>query len=114
MIVQNIGRGGKANMTFTVSMDDASRAEKAVSGILGEISGSNVKIVDPIAKLSVVGVGMRSHSGVAAKLFSALAEVEINIQLISTSEIKISVAVDLDNADEACRVAHKIFDLDKS
>ncbi len=114
MIVQNIGRGGKANLTFTVSLDDASRAEKAVSGILGDISGSNVKIIDHIAKLSVVGVGMRSHSGIAATLFSALAESDINIQLISTSEIKISVAIDLDKADEACRVAHKTFDLDKS
>jgi len=114
MIVQNIGRGGKANLTFTVSLDDASRAAKAVSGNLGDISGSNVKIIDHIAKLSVVGVGMRSHSGIAASLFSALAESDINIQLISTSEIKISVAIDLDKADEACRVAHKTFDLDKS
>lgn len=114
MIVQNIGREGKANLTFTVSLDDASRAAKAVSGNLDDISGSNVKIIDHIAKLSVVGVGMRSHSGIAASLFSTLAESDINIQLISTSEIKISVVIDLDKADEACRVAHKTFDLDKS
>ncbi len=113
MIVQNVGRGGKANLTFTVSFDDASRAENTVAGVLDDIGGSNVKIADPIAKLSVVGVGMRSHSGIAAKLFSALAEAKINIQLISTSEIKISVVIDLENADEACRVAHQIFDLDK-
>lgn len=114
MIVQNIARAGKANLTFTVSLDDTSRAKKAVSGILDSISRSSVKIIGNIAKLSVVGVGMRSHSGIAATLFSALAKSNINIQLISTSEIKISVAIDLDKADEACRVVHQAFDLDKS
>jgi aspartate kinase len=66
-----------------------------------------------MAKVSVVGIGMRSHSGVASTMFTALAENGINIQLISTSEIKISVAVDLDKADEAVRVIHSAFELDK-
>jgi aspartate kinase len=68
-------------------------------------------MTDRVAKVSVVGIGMRSHSGVAADLFTAFAKAGINIQLISTSEIKISVAVDMDKADEAVRVAHAAFKL---
>ena len=111
MIVQNIGRAGRANMTFTVPIDDAYRAERATSEVLKEIGGGVVSVADRIAKLSVVGVGMRSHSGVAAKLFSALAEAGINIQIISTSEIKISVAIELSKAEEGLRIAHRAFGL---
>jgi aspartate kinase len=113
MIIQNIGRDGVANLTFTVPTDEAYKAEKAVQKCLESIGTGSVELADRMAKVSVVGIGMRSHSGVASKMFTALAENGINIQLISTSEIKISVAVDLDKADEAVRVIHSAFDLDK-
>lgn len=113
MIVQNLGRDGVANLTFTVATDEAYKAEKAVKECLARLGRGNVDLADRMAKVSVVGIGMRSHSGVASKMFTALAENGINIQLISTSEIKISVAVDLDKADEAVRVIHQSFDLDK-
>ena len=114
MIVQNVGRDGIANMTFTVPTDDAFKAEQAVNAIKGDISGKNFRVsTDRVAKVSVVGIGMRSHSGVAADLFTAFANAGINIQLISTSEIKISVAVEVEKADEAVRVAHAAFHLGK-
>jgi aspartate kinase len=112
MIVQNIGRDGVANVTFTVSTDEAFRAENAVKACLESLGRGNVDLADRMAKVSVVGIGMRSHSGVASAMFTALAENGINIQLISTSEIKISVAVDLSKADEAVRVIHTAFGLD--
>jgi len=114
MIVQNIGRDGVANLTFTVPSDDAYIAEKAVNACLEKIGRGQVVLADRIAKVSAVGVGMRSHSGVAAKMFGALAENGINIQLISTSEIKVSVAIDIARADEAVRVIHKAFGLDEA
>src|SRR5580658_8998338 len=113
MIVQNVGLQGIANLTFTVPLSDTSRAVKALEPVLDEIGGGQVAVHEHIAKLSVVGVGMKTHSGVAATLFQALADAGINIDLISTSEIKISVVVDQDRADEAVRVAHAAFRLDK-
>jgi aspartate kinase len=113
MIVQNVGRHGVANLTFTVPQADTARATKALEPILSGIGGGQVAVHGHIAKLSVVGVGMKTHSGVAAKVFQALADVGINIDLISTSEIKISVVVALDRADEAVRVVHDAFGLDK-
>ena len=99
MIVQNVGRGGVANLTFTVPLTDKARAVKALEPVLAAIGGGQqVAVQEHIAKLSVVGVGMKTHSGVAATLFQALAEVGINIDLISTSEIKISVVVDIGRA----------------
>ncbi|MEY3000682.1 MAG: hypothetical protein RL648_896 [Verrucomicrobiota bacterium] len=114
MIVQNLGREGVANLTFTVASDEAYKAEKAVSACLQTIGRGRVELADRMAKVSVVGIGMRSHSGVASTMFTALAESGINIQLISTSEIKISVAVDLEHADQAVRVIHQAFELDKA
>ena len=112
MIVQNIGRAGKANVTFTIAVEDTYRAERAVHRWIEEVGAmSKVSIIDQIAKVSVVGVGMRSHTGVATTMFTALAEAGVNIQLISTSEIKISVAIDLAKAEEACRVVHSAFQL---
>jgi aspartate kinase len=113
MIVQNVGRHGIANLTFTVPQTETQKAVKALEPVLDEIGGGQVAVHEHIAKLSVVGVGMKTHSGVAATLFQSLADAGINIELISTSEIKISVVVDLDRADEAARVAHGAFDLDK-
>jgi len=113
MIVQNVGRHGVANLTFTVPETETARAVKTLEPVLAGIGGGQVTMHQHIAKISVVGVGMKTHSGVAATLFQALAEVGINIDLISTSEIKISVVVDLDRADEAVRVAHAAFGLDR-
>ena len=113
MIVQNMGRHGVANLTFTVPETDTARAVKALDPVLAAIGGGQVTMHQHVAKISVVGVGMKTHSGVAATLFQALAEAGINIDLISTSEIKISVVVDLDRADDAVRVAHAAFGLDK-
>lgn len=113
MIVQNVGRNGIANLTFTVPQGDSVRAQKTLEPVLEEMGGGNVAIHEHIAKLSVVGVGMKTHSGVAATLFQALANAGINIELITTSEIKISVVIDQDRADESARVAHAAFELDK-
>jgi aspartate kinase len=114
MIVQDMGHKGIANLTFTAPKTDTARAVRALEPALAEIGGGTVAVHERIAKLSVVGVGMKTHSGVAATLFQALASVGINIDLISTSEIKISVVVDLERADEAVRVAHAAFGLDKA
>jgi aspartate kinase len=113
MIVQNVGREGKANMTFTIPKDDALKAEGVVNRLFKKLGGKLTHSAD-IAKLSVVGVGMRSHSGVAAELFQTLADGGINIQLIATSEIKISVAIDLESADLGAQLVHKAFKLDQA
>jgi aspartate kinase len=113
MIVQNVGHGGKANLTFTVPLSEKEKVVKTLAPALKEVGGE-ASIDEGIAKLSVVGVGMRTHSGVAATLFEALAKAGINLELISTSEIKISVVIAKDKADEAARVAHRAFDLDKA
>ncbi len=112
MIVQNIGREGKANMTFTVPRDDVIRAEKAVQSAFPEELTDTQFESSAIALVSIVGVGMRSHSGVAATLFDTLANNSINIQLVSTSEIKISVGIAPDSAEEATRLIHSAFGLD--
>ena len=113
MIVQNVGRGGKANLTFTVSKDDAAKAEKVLRAHCDGIKGATVSITGDIAKVSVIGTGMRSHSGVAAKFFQTLAENSINVQIITTSEIKISVGISLEDADIAANALHAAFALDK-
>jgi len=114
MIVQNVGRNGIANLTFTVPQPDTVKAQKALEPVLDEVGGGHVAVHEHIAKLSVVGVGMKTHSGVAADLFQTLADHGINIDLITTSEIKISVVIDLDRADEAARVVHTAFGLDQA
>jgi aspartate kinase len=114
MIVQTVGEQGVVDLTFTVQRDDAASAVKVLPAVLKKIGGGEIKAFDNIAKLSVVGVGMRTHAGVAAALFTALGDAGINIQLIATSEIKITVAVDRARADEAQRAAHDVFGLGKS
>jgi len=113
MIVQNIGRNGIANLTFTVPQSDSHRAQQALDPVFKELGGGEVAIHHEIAKLSVVGVGMKTHSGVAATLFETLATQRIHIELISTSEIKISVVISAARADDAARAAHAAFGLDK-
>ena len=114
MIVQNIGRGGVANISFTVSRDDADRAELAVRKFyMHHTTSEDFVTQTEIAKLSAVGVGMRSQPGAAAKMFASLAEADVNVIMISTSEIKISVAIDPEKADEAVRAVHAAFELGK-
>jgi aspartate kinase len=113
MIVQAVGTTGIVDLTFTVQRDDAASAVKVLPAVLKKIGGGQIMAFDNIAKLSVVGVGMRTHAGVAATLFSALGDAGINIQLIATSEIKITVALDRARADEAQRAAHDVFGLGK-
>jgi aspartate kinase len=112
MIVQNVGRAGVANLTFTVPLTEKDKAVKALEPALKEVGGE-ATFDEKIAKISVVGVGMKTHSGVAATLFDSLAKAGINLELISTSEIKISVVIAKDKADEAARVAHAAFGLEK-
>ena len=113
MIVQNVGRDGKADLTFTVMKSDLPDALRVCEKSAKELGAAGVLADDNIAKISVVGVGMRSHSGVASKMFKALAERKINIQMISTSEIKISCVVEKDRGPDALRALHEVFELDK-
>ena len=112
MIVQNVGQDGVASITFTVPKEDAHSAVKVLPAVFAKLGGGEVAAYDNIAKLSVVGVGMRTHAGVAAALFTALAEKSINIELIATSEIKITVAIARERAEEAQRTAHAVFKLE--
>ncbi|MBX3739213.1 MAG: aspartate kinase [Candidatus Didemnitutus sp.] len=114
MIVQNVGSHGVATLTFTVPKDDAHLAVKILPDIFKKLGGGEVAAYDNIAKLSVVGVGMRTHAGVAAQMFEALAEKSVNIELITTSEIKVTLAIARDRADDAQRAVHKAFGLGKA
>ncbi len=111
MIIQNVSALGHTDMTFTVSKDDLFKAKKVIDHIANEVDAKNIVCTEGIAKLSVVGIGMRSHTGVAADMFEALASGKINIQMISTSEIKISVVIDLVDADRAMNLVHDKFKL---
>ena len=113
MIVQNVGRQGLANVTFTVPKDDVQNAVRVLPVVFQKLGGGEVVAHENIAKLSVVGVGMRTHAGVAAQMLEALAEEKINVELIATSEIKITVTVPRERADDAQRAVHKSFGLGK-
>jgi len=113
MIVSNIAHDRLARHSFTMHTNDLGRAQSALKKVLDEISPeAEIETEAGIAKLSCVGIGMRSHSGVAAKMFESLGEAGINIGMISTSEIKISVTVDEGEIEEAARVVHTAFNLD--
>ena len=112
VIVQNISEEGETDISFTVGRDDLQLVRKVVQG-LSEISFREDLYDASIAKVSLVGVGMRSHTGVASRMFQTLADLHINIQMISTSEIRVSVVIQETKADEACRALHTAFGLDK-
>jgi len=112
MIVQNISSDGKeTDISFTVPKSDNKKAMKITEEIVSELGAKDVKLRDDISKISVVGVGMRTHSGVAAKMFGTLAQHRINIMMISTSEIKVSCIIDSKYTELAVRVLHDAFDL---
>jgi len=113
MIIQNNRADGHTDMTFTVSKSDLKKALKLVKKTAEEIKAQEVQADENIAKVSIVGAGMRNHAGVAAKMFTALAEENINIIMISTSEIKISCLVEAKYGELAVRVLHDAFGLAK-
>jgi aspartate kinase len=109
MIVQNLGHDGSTDMTFTVPRDDYARALSQAQEIAAEIGADEVEGDGEIAKVSIVGLGMKDHAGVATRMFQTLAEEGINIQLISTSEIKVSVVIEEKYAELAVRALHAAF-----
>jgi aspartate kinase len=112
MIVQNISADGSTDMTFTIGKTDLPRSHFALLAIQDQVGWSEV-LEDPnVAKISVVGVGMRSHAGVANTMFRALADKAINIQVISTSEIKVSVLIASEYTELAVRALHTAYGLD--
>jgi aspartate kinase len=109
MIIQNASEDGTTDLTFTVSKTDHKKALSIVEQTLPALKAKGVRVDTDIAKISVVGVGMRTHAGVAAKMFEVLAREGINIEMISTSEIKISVVIDAKYTELAVRVLHDAF-----
>ena len=109
MIVQNIGQDGLTDISFTVPRSDARKAQRLAMEVAASIGAGEVRIKEDIVKISIVGVGMRSHSGVAARMFSSLAREGINILMISTSEIKISCLIDEKYSELSVRALHSEF-----
>lgn len=115
MIISNVAHDGRARHSFTMHSNDLGRAQAALKPVISGLGAHSQMITEAgIAKLSCVGIGMRSHVGVAAKMFKALGDAKINIGMISTSEIKIAVTVDEQYIEEAARAVHAAFDLDKA
>ena len=113
VIVQNVSVDGKTDFTFTVAAEDQDTVTKVIEGIKSEVEFNDLMIDPDIAKVSIVGVGMRSQAGVASKAFKALSENDVNIQIICTSEIKITMVIDKGLVDKAVQVLHEEFELDK-
>jgi len=113
VIVQNVAEDNSTDLTFTVGRADLPRARDVLEKVAAELNAREVRSDSKIAKVSVVGVGMRSHAGVASQMFQALAEVGINIQMITTSEIKISVIIEEKFMELAVRALHSTFELEK-
>lgn len=113
MIVQNVSTEGFTDFSFTVNRSDLPCAKELIEPVARQVGAETVETADSIAKVSIVGVGMRSHAGIAKKVFETLAKEGINIQMISTSEIKISVVIDDRYTELAVRALHDAFELDK-
>lgn len=113
MIIQNVGHDGKANIDFTVPVGDLNDAKRVMDVFVKESEVDEVSYDENICKVSIVGVGMKSHTGVAAKAFSTMASENININMISTSEIKISMIIAEKYAELAVRALHNAYELDK-
>ena len=111
MIVQNISRDGLTDISFTLPRADRQRAEHVLAGIAKDIGAEGVVADDRVAKVSIVGVGMRSHAGVAARMFAAMSTEGINIQMISTSEIAVSCVIEDKYTELAVRALHDAFEL---
>jgi aspartate kinase len=113
MIIQNASSQGYTDLTFTVAKKDMKAAQKIVEATAKEIGAKKVEVDDDVAKISIIGVGMVSHSGVAAKMFKTMADESINIMMISTSEIKISCVIQRKYTELAVMVLHDAFHLEK-
>jgi len=113
VIVQNVGADNTTDFTFTVNKENAKESEKILLSVAESFGGGQVEVDSDIAKISIVGRGMRAHAGIASKMFQALADSEINILMITTSEIKISVVIKEDEMQKAVQCLHDAFDLDK-
>ena len=113
MIIQNVSRTGATDVSFTVPKEQLHKALEVSRKVARRIQAGGVSYAEDIAKVSVVGVGMRSHSGIAAKMFQALASKRINIDMISTSEIKISCVIKKQHAERAVKAIHQVFELSK-
>ena len=113
VIVQNVSVSGKTDFTFTVATEDSSAAEAALNNNMQGITYDEIIVDENIVKVSLVGVGMRSHAGIASKAFNALADAGINIQMVSTSEIKITLVISQDKLEDAVKVLHDAFELEK-
>ncbi|MBC8473467.1 MAG: aspartate kinase [Candidatus Omnitrophica bacterium] len=113
MIIQNISRTGCTDVSFTMPVEESGRARQVIQRIVKDVKAKEVIYNRNIAKISIVGIGMRSHSGVAAKMFEALASKKINIDMISTSEIKISCVIDKKRSQDAVKTLHLAFKLGK-
>lgn len=113
MIVQNVGADGATDFTFTVHRNEMAKAKKILEQVARDLGARDVLADDKIAKVSLVGVGMRSHAGVASRMFQSLASEGVNIEMISTSEIKISVVIAEKYLELAVRALHAAFELDK-
>ena len=111
MIVQNASSGGTTDVSFTIHEDELENARTILMPVVSEVGARRLNTASGVAKLSVVGIGMRSHSGVAARMFECLGLGGINIQLVSTSEIKIAVIIDEKDAERAAQLLHAEFDL---
>jgi aspartate kinase len=113
MIIQNASVEGHTDLTFTVSRKDINEARRIVDAVVKEIGASGLEVDEDVAKVSIIGVGMISHSGVAAKMFSVLAQEGINIMMISTSEIKVSCVIKAKYTELAVTVLHNAFELER-
>ena len=109
IILQSVGRDNTKDITFTVPLDQGNMAIEAINGMKDALNFKSLKMNDSVTKVSIVGAGMESHPGVASKMFEALYDANINIHMISTSEIKISVLIDAKYADKAVSAIHDAF-----
>ena len=112
MIVQNTSNDGKTDISFTVPKADMRIAEEIVARVAADVGAAGVTHLTDIAKVSLVGAGMKTSPGIAAKMFRVLADENINIEMISTSTIRISVVVAASSAEQACQALHRAFGLD--
>ena len=113
MIIQSGSRDAKQDISFTCGRDELNKVDKILKDIVAQLPADNYALIDKYAKISVVGAGMISHPGVAATMFKTLADIDANIGMISTSEIKISCIVDEDKVKEAAVALHSAFGLDR-
>jgi aspartate kinase len=112
MIIQNVSEKGSTDISFTVPKDDLVRARQAAESVVNELGAREWSVDESIAKVSLVGAGMRTHPGIAARMFRALADARVNLGMISTSPIRISCVIDADRVTEAVRALHAAFELD--